>query len=805
MAGAYAKAFTIDNICPVMPRLKNKIKYSNPAMMHGRSVPQGSVTMASEDSSKVVLSIDGYISWWSNNKEDLKWQLYGHNPDTIEMRVNSLGGSLIEALDMYNYLVQYCADNDVKEVTVDLVGNCASAATLFPLLASPGKARAASNIQILYHPPSLGANGTVDDLEKAKQQLQDFEDIAIEMYMTRSGKSKAKILAFLKEDRFHRSKKVVEMGLIDEVYEVTTATTMVTQAQVEMFGLPTSKNSKFLMRNKPSKKKKTPQKSYNAFMGFMKTVFGLDPVETNDDDDDDDDGGDGTRSASAGAETAARVVKIPAGSAAAGISMSADKTVTATLSDGTEVEVPIEMANSVRANRAEGLTAINENVTSLMTQIAEMQKRMDQAGDQPPAGVSMSSIPEGVSPQQYVDQTHNLGGDFGFRATGDSADQPGRPASGFKQDTQGRFGYAQVSRAKTGDESYPELNEIERLFMRNEQFLKNRRDFSMCDGVNCDSIDVSTLNQELGACSTLISTDIFYKGMKDFGLLECFTLVENVKDQISFIEMLMGSVTQNWTCDFNPKSNRFSWCTTTGEVCPGKVDLCMCLQSLTKTYFGRLLSPGFTPWNYTFSSFIYEMLIKQVYKDLLCAIAQGKKDDTVAGTPAACELTWMDGVQTLVQELVDDGFPVVPTGDIYVPGMQCQIVEDLQCSLSDDYQNEPMCLLAPPAFLKALKKDIKNKGGEYCCIEQWVKDSVFSGIELTEGNIRVVAYPKWGNSQRLVLTAKWNLQILVDMWSDFSKVRIQQHYRKEAIMLDFQAGFNIPVRSPELLAISAAA
>ena len=783
-----------------MPRLKKDITFqNNPAEVKGSSA--GYIRMmADEDSEKVTLVLDGYIgSWYSVNKTELKWQLNGHNPDVLEIRVNSLGGDLIQTIDMYNFLVLFIKENDVTSVIVDGVGNCASAATMFFLLATKGKARAASNVQILYHQPSAGAWGTVEVLERAVKELRNWQDIAIEMYEQRTSMTRDEILDFLKEDTWHRASHVKSLGLIDEVYEVSAPTQMLSKEQVQMYRLPELLITKTKEIRMP-KKKKLRDKFGAAFDTFRETMMEVAGLAS-----DLGDGGEPAVVVPTG--TPAAVVATPAATQVAPSMQAPKEMVIVTMADGTEVEIAAEHVNSGKQNRNVAMAnlkkAVDEKLEAIQTQMAAIGERMERAGNTPPDGVQATGIPDGVTAEAFVEQSFGIGGDYGFRATAKGAIMQGRPRDGtVMQDKHGRYGYGEVERVKTGDPKNPELNQIEQLFMKHESYFRTTRNFSMCAGVDCNSINVGKLNQELGACSNLLSNDIIYRGMADFDLMECFTLVENVKDQMTFLEMIMNPMIQNWTCDITPKPNAFQWCTSVGEVCPGKVDLCMCLQELTKTYFARLLSPGFTPWNYTFSSFLYEMLIKQVYKDLVCSLAQSKRDDSVAGTPAANEMTWMNGMQATAQSWVDDGFPTVATGDIYAPGRQCEIVEEMQCSLHQDYQMADLCLFVPPAFYKALIKDLKEQSKGYHCINEFVKDSKFQMLNMNEGNIKVISYPKWGASQRLILIPKWNNLLLTDEMSDFNKLEVQKKGRREIVMMDFQIGSHWPVKSPDVVALN---
>jgi len=392
----------------------------------------------------------------------------------------------------------------------------------------------------------------------------------------------------------------------------------------------------------------------------------------------------------------------------------------------------------------------------------------------------------------------------------------GNPRVGDYKDSHGDFGYLQMNRRQSQESrlylqsggqkgSLRELNQIEAAFVENEAFFKNTRNFSMCAGMDCNTIDVKTLNQELGACVTLLFSDMLYREYEMTPLADCFSIVENVVDQVAFIEALTKSVIQNWTCGFNPKENIFDFAVHKGKVHAGKVDVCWCLQDFAKTYFHRLMSSGFTPWNYSFSQFLLELLMKQVMKDLHQAIIQGEHDPSVAGTPAANNLTWTDGFLHIAQDILNTGFAPVPTGPVNAPGTQYNTLQMMVDAISPEYQYQDMILYGSPLYYKNLVRDLKDRHMHAsCCQEGSIKNSLVKNINLDEGSITVCT-PSFWNSNRLILAPKWNMQILFDLFSDFTRVRIQQHYRQEAVMLDFKAGANIAYAHPDVLAINNAA
>ena len=148
------------------------------------------------------IDIDGQIGQYGYSKQYVRQILAQYKGQPVNVRVNSLGGSLDDALDIAARF------NEHGDVTVFMFGYCASAATVLALGAK--KTVIDENAFYLVHKvmnwvdiwDTLNADqlqDLIDELEKNKRDNEKMDLVLAKMYAKKSGHTANEIMAVLKE------------------------------------------------------------------------------------------------------------------------------------------------------------------------------------------------------------------------------------------------------------------------------------------------------------------------------------------------------------------------------------------------------------------------------------------------------------------------------------------------------------------------------------------------------------------------------------------------------------------------------
>ena len=128
----------------------------------------------------------------------------------IEVWINSIGGDVWAATQIYNMLKSYNG-----KVTVKIDSLAASAASV---IAMAGDVVLMSPLSLLFiHNPLTVAAGNADDMQKAIDMLDEVKESIINAYELKSGLSRAKISHMMDCETWLSAKKAVELGFADSI------------------------------------------------------------------------------------------------------------------------------------------------------------------------------------------------------------------------------------------------------------------------------------------------------------------------------------------------------------------------------------------------------------------------------------------------------------------------------------------------------------------------------------------------------------------------------------------------------------
>lgn len=194
---------------------------------------------ASVDNSVVELFFTDYIfdgfdweTWDTTNLvQDTIDKIKAAKPTTIVVTINSLGGDVMIGLAIYNFLKAYDAN-----VEVQIIGFCASIASVMAMSASKGKLKMAKNSFMIIHQASSGAYGNAVEMRKQADVLETISGQLAEIYAQRAGKEATYFTDLWADggDVWLTGKEAKKMGLVDEL---TNAAPVEARVDLAAFGL----------------------------------------------------------------------------------------------------------------------------------------------------------------------------------------------------------------------------------------------------------------------------------------------------------------------------------------------------------------------------------------------------------------------------------------------------------------------------------------------------------------------------------------------------------------------------------------
>lgn len=152
--------------------------------------------------------------WWGVNKSEVLRALKGNSYSQINLVISSIGGEIDEALVIRDLLKSYPAN-----VTTYLTGLCASAATV---LSDAGNSIVMSRacIYMIHKPLFEWTGGNSDELRKDAEILDQWENIAVDIYVKKTGLPESEVRLLMKEESWLGPDEALSLGFVDEVVDV---------------------------------------------------------------------------------------------------------------------------------------------------------------------------------------------------------------------------------------------------------------------------------------------------------------------------------------------------------------------------------------------------------------------------------------------------------------------------------------------------------------------------------------------------------------------------------------------------------
>lgn len=180
----------------------------------------------------------GTFDWWTWEHEESKTsaeyfrKALAEIPetDTIELHINSYGGSVKEGVAIYNQLKQ----KKCKEIVAYVDGFAYSIASI--ILQAADRRVMGLGTSLLIHNMWLAVAGNAEDLRKAADDLDVLMESNRQIYMEKVNITEEELIEMLNAETYLTPQQAVDMGFADEINSKTDAGagTMLEQMQMQL-------------------------------------------------------------------------------------------------------------------------------------------------------------------------------------------------------------------------------------------------------------------------------------------------------------------------------------------------------------------------------------------------------------------------------------------------------------------------------------------------------------------------------------------------------------------------------------------
>ena len=180
--------------------------------------------------------IDGVIGGWDVEAREVVEQLSQADGD-ITIEINSVGGSVIDGITIYNALKAY----DKGSITVEIGAVAASIASYIALAGD--RVVAHSNSVYMIHNAWLPAVGDFIELRKAADISEGLSSIIANAYVAKTKMGKSDALSLMTKETFYYGAEMLDAGFVDEIKDVDSQTDKAEAYSVTVEGLKACNNA----------------------------------------------------------------------------------------------------------------------------------------------------------------------------------------------------------------------------------------------------------------------------------------------------------------------------------------------------------------------------------------------------------------------------------------------------------------------------------------------------------------------------------------------------------------------------------
>ena len=162
-----------------------------------------------------IVDVIGKTTWWSDtvSYKDILSELEAYGPlNTIEVIINSPGGSVTEGVAIYEALKAHSAKVDVK-----IVGECCSIATVIAMAGDT--IQMANTALFMIHDPVGYLGGNAKDFAQMSELLGKIKENIINAYTTKTHLSREEIANLMSQETYLTAEEAKEKGFITDILD----------------------------------------------------------------------------------------------------------------------------------------------------------------------------------------------------------------------------------------------------------------------------------------------------------------------------------------------------------------------------------------------------------------------------------------------------------------------------------------------------------------------------------------------------------------------------------------------------------
>lgn len=171
---------------------------------------KSSLEIENQSKKELKLNIYGYIGYWDTSAERILRQIEDSKAETVNVHINSGGGSAFDGIAISNIL-----KNHKAEVIAYVDGWAASAASIICMGAD--KVIMPSNTMMMIHQASTYGYGNADDFEKVAKDLRKLDKAVTASYKHRFVGEDDELTKLLSDETWLTADEAVSLGFADEI------------------------------------------------------------------------------------------------------------------------------------------------------------------------------------------------------------------------------------------------------------------------------------------------------------------------------------------------------------------------------------------------------------------------------------------------------------------------------------------------------------------------------------------------------------------------------------------------------------
>lgn len=175
----------------------------------------------------VDVAITQEIGYWGITAKQFIDDMAAYKGVPVNMTVHSPGGSVFDALAMFNYL----RNSHGAAVTTHVVGVAASAASF--LLFAGDTRKISAQAFVMVHDIQSVVCGTPGEMQDAVDAMNKIKASLVGMYAQHTGKDQATVEAWMAKDTWFTAAEALEAGLVTEVVDSAPVTATFDFARLE--------------------------------------------------------------------------------------------------------------------------------------------------------------------------------------------------------------------------------------------------------------------------------------------------------------------------------------------------------------------------------------------------------------------------------------------------------------------------------------------------------------------------------------------------------------------------------------------